>query len=257
MAFRIFQEQSFGKLPTPYTISQILQIKSDSKEIIEVYDTNPNLVALLNSDEGGIVLKRFGWRSQFHFLISPFMYSRARMSWNTAIILDSVRITPKPLFVHTKKKFGFKHENFFVTEAIEPHIKFRKMLKEETNSKKIKTVIKKLAIAIAKMHELGIYHRDLTTGNFLVNDSMDIFIVDLNRAKNVRKLSLNQRFKDISKIYFKNTEIFSQKDSINHFFNYYSKESGIKNDCINEYWKYRKKLVNRRKRSKKYKNLYH
>jgi tRNA A-37 threonylcarbamoyl transferase component Bud32 len=178
------------------------------------------------------------------------------MSWETAVILDTVGITPKPLFVHTKKKLGFKYENFLITEAIEKHKKFHKFLKEEKNINRIKSVIKNLAIVIAKMHKLGIYHRDLTTGNLLVDNKLKIFIVDLNRAQNVGKLSIYKRLKDVSKIHFKDTEIFSQNNSINHFFNYYTEESGIKYDWAKEYWKNRKKLVNCRKRSKKIKNLF-
>jgi len=255
MSFIFLIEQSFGNLPKPSTVKNILQINSNSKDILNLYDTNPNLVALIDSDDGKIVLKRFGWRSKFHFFISPFMHSRSRMSWDIATILDSVNITPKPLCVYTKIKFGFKFENFFISKAIEPHKTFRKFINVETDKNKIQKVIQNLAVAIAQMHTLGIYHRDLTTGNFLVDKKLNIFIVDLNRAQNVLQLSIKQRLKDISKIHFKDTNTFPQENSIEHFFIYYSTESGIELDWIDEYWKYRKKLVSRRKRSKKIKNL--
>ena len=58
MSFSIHKVQSFGSLPKPYTISNILDLRSDSKIIIELYDTNPNLVALIHSDNRNIVLKR-------------------------------------------------------------------------------------------------------------------------------------------------------------------------------------------------------
>ena len=110
-----------------------------------------------------------------------------------------------------------------------------------------------MAITIAKMHDLGIYHRDLTTGNFLIDSNLNVFIVDLNRARNVGKLTLKQRLKDLSKIYFKNTEIFTQNDSINYFFNNYSKVSGININWEEKYIIIRNRVVKRRKRSKKMK----
>lgn len=255
MQSSILREKSYGSLPSPYTISQILEFNAESKEIIQVYDTNPNLVALIDSDDGKIVLKRFGWRSFFHFLISPFMYSRARMSWETAIILDKINITSKPLFVHTKKKLGFKYENFFITKAIEPHIKLRRFFIEETNIDKLKTVLRNLACALAKMHKSGIYHRDLTTGNFLVDENLNIYLVDLNRARNIGKVSINKCLKDLSKIFFKNTAIFSQEGSIYYFFKSYAAESDIKIDWVSGYWKYRRRLVRYRKLSKRIKNI--
>ena len=256
MPFKILKEQSYGSLPAPYTITQILELNSESKEIIQIYDTKPNLVALTDSAIGKIVLKCFGWRSFFHFLISPFMYSRARMSWETAIILDKISITPKPLFVHTKKRFGFKYENFFITKAIEPHKKLRHFFVEEINLDRFRNVLRNAAVSIAKMHDIGIYHKDLTTGNFLVDDDLNIFLVDLNRARNVGKLSVKQRLKDLSKIFFKNTDIFSQEESIYYFFKFYADESDIKIDWVAGYRKYRRKLVRYRRLSKKIKNIF-
>jgi len=256
MSLSILKEKLIGTLPKPFTISNILQLNSKSKEIVELYDTNPNLVTLLNSDDGKIMLKRFGWRSKLHFYISPFMNSRAQMSWDIASILNEKKLTPKPIFVYTQRKWKFVFNNFYITQAIEPHKTFRKFIKEETDNDKIISVIKNLAISIAKMHELGIYHRDLTTGNFLVDDNLDIFIVDLNRAQNVRKLINKQRLKDLSKIHFKNTEFLSQQDSIKHFFQHYSKVSGININWEEEYLKYRVKMVKRRKNIKNFKNYF-
>lgn len=253
MFFKFSEEQRFGILPKPFTIKNILQLNPDSKYIINVYDTKPNLVALLNSDNGKVILKRFGWRSKFHFLISPFMNSRAQMSWDIASILDTKKLTAKPIFVYTQRKWRFVFNNFFITQAIESHKTFRKFIKEETHKDKLKNVIKNLAIAIAKMHKLGIYHRDLTTGNFLIDDKLNVHIVDLNRAFNVNKLTTRQRLKDLSKIYFKNTKIISQNDSINYFFKHYSNGSGININWEKEYLKFRKKIVKRRKMIKKLK----
>ena len=255
MSFSILKEQSLGTLPKPYSVSDLLKLTKNSPSILKIFDTNPNLVALLDSDEGKIVLKRFGWRNPLHFYTSPFKYSRARMSWETAQTLDSAGITPKPLFVYTKKKLGFKYQNFFITKAIEPHVKFRKFLKEEKNIKNISSATQNLAAAIAKMHSLGIYHRDLTTGNFLIDEQLNVYIVDLNRARNVVLLTTHQRLKDLRKVYFEKESISPQDVLIDCFFQQYKKESRINIDWINQYWKYRKKLNVYRKRKTKVKTL--
>lgn len=255
MGFSFLNEQSLGELPKPFSISEIINLTKNSESFIEVFDTDPNLVALLDSSDGKIVLKRFGWRNRLHFYTSPFKHSRARMSWESAILLDSIGITPKPLFVYTKNKCGFKYENFFITEAIEPHINLRKFLKIEKNKNTIKIVLQKLATVISNMHQLGIFHRDLTTGNFLIDENNHIYIVDLNRARKFERLSNHKRLKDLRKIYFEKESEISQDNMIEIFFQQYKKDSGIDIDWVNRYWKYRKKLIARRKRKKLIKSI--
>ncbi len=256
MPFSILTEQSLGTLPKPYSVSDILKLTKNSTAILKIFDTNPNLVALLDSDEGKIVLKRFGWRNPLHFYISPFKYSRARMSWETSQTLDSAGITPKPLFVHTKKKLGFKYQNFFITKAIEPHVKFRKFLKEERNIKNITSAIQNLAVAIAKMHSLGIYHRDLTTGNFLIDKQLNVYIVDLNRARNVVVLTIRQCLKDLSKIYFEKQSVLPQSELADYFFKKYALQSELQLDWLTGYWKYRKRLIRYRKKRLRLRKLF-
>ena len=255
--FSIFNRETiFGTLPKSLNISSILQLDDKSSAIIEVYDTDPNLVARLNADENQIVLKRFGWRNPIHFLISPFMDSRAQKSYNISSKLDSFNIgTPKPLFVYTKRVLGFITENFFVTETVHPHTKFRSFIITENNVGNITKVIEDLAKSIAQMHNSGIIHRDLTSGNFLVDDNYQVYIVDLNRAKHKQDLSVHHRISDLAKIYFKPSNALSQSDAISIFFRSYAAEAGIQIDWIEKYADCRKQMLllrSRKKRLKKY-----
>ena len=250
------KDQIHGNFPEPYSITSILNISPDSPEIEELYDNDPNLVARLSSKFGSIVLKRFGWRNKLHFFISPFHISRAQRSWTIAKLIESFNVkTPKPLFVYTHRKLGFVFDNFFITDTIHPHTKFRLFIVEEKNVNHIKKVLQQLAIYIARMHNNGIIHSDLTTGNFLISENNNVYIVDLNRAKFIGSLSVHQRLTDLAKIYFKPSNVFSQKQAISHFFYYYTKISGIDIEWESKYLDYRKYFVTQRDRFRKIKRF--
>lgn len=170
----------------------------------EIYDTDPNLVIRLSTSSGNYVLKWFGWRHRIHVVLSPTFPSRAWASWTCgqALITAGVR-TPEPIWVYTRRQRGIIRENVYLTRAVEPHRALRSVLKTEPVDE-LGEILKRWGIALARMHNAGIYHRDLTTGNFLVSEENKIYVIDLNRARLQRNLSVSLRLNDLRKIHFPN-----------------------------------------------------
>ncbi|MFC1581298.1 lipopolysaccharide kinase InaA family protein [Candidatus Neomarinimicrobiota bacterium] len=249
--------QSAGDLPAGLNFNQLISINKDSTNVEAYYKQSTNLVALVVVGSNKYVLKKFGWRNPIHFIFSPTFKSRAQASWDTALKLIAAGTqTPFPIYVHTVRKLGYTFDNIFLTSAVHPHIKFRALNLKTHSESFIISVTKSLAQSIVKMHNAGIIHNDLTNGNFLVNNEGSIFIVDLNRAKTVKQISVRQRLIDLSKINFK--FIVNQEEQIRKaFFDTYSENCSIFIDLENEYISYRKKRLRKRRLKKKIKGYFY
>jgi serine/threonine protein kinase len=246
--------QYLGELPDKFTVSKLLSITQNSPEVLEIYDRAPNLVVRITAGDQSFVYKRFGWRSNLHFFLSPTFKSRAQASWDTAqAILQNGGNTPKPLFVYTRRFAGFILENIYLCQAVHPHVQFRKLNPAEHSSKFLQKVVYSLAGSIGKMHNANIAHNDLTTGNFLVDQNGTVFIVDLNRAKVKQGLSLKNRLTDLARI---NLKHLSKADDslVNTFFDRYAEISNKDIDWISAYWSYRERRLRWRRLRKRLKN---
>ena len=245
-----------GQLPPPFTINDFSNKEKLAFRADEIYDTLPNLVVQLSSDKGPIVVKWFGWRHPIHYPLSPTFPSRAYTSWTIANALKEAQArTPKPLYVYTRRYRGLIRENFFITEAIHPHTCLRPLLISDVSETFLRTSIEDLACSIARMHKHGIIHRDLTTANFLVNEDGAVFIIDLNRAQQVKKLVEHHRLIDLARLSFKTGDIELEDRLSHHFFHTYEEESGSGTDLLNGYLKYRKRLLKRRRLKKRVRRL--
>ncbi len=220
------------------------------------FDRNPNIVAKYSSNGHDIVIKLFGWRSRVHYYLSPFMHSRAQISWNIAhsLLKAGVR-TPKPIFVHTNRNYGFIKTNVFITEYIDSNDTLRSYLKSEYNLEDGKRLMRDLGINLAKMHEQSIFHHDLTTGNILVDEYQRTYLIDLNRAKK-RNPKLRRRLNDLAKLYFGEKRDTKSIELRKTFFNSYMNQSGINIDCERNYFIYRTRLTNYRRRRKQIKSFF-
>ncbi|MEE9167843.1 MAG: lipopolysaccharide kinase InaA family protein [Candidatus Neomarinimicrobiota bacterium] len=248
----------YGDLPEPLTMSDFSNRDSILSKAEQVYKTSPNLVARLDSTEGPIVIKWFGWRHSVHYYLSPTFPSRAYASWSVAHALKRAGArTPEPLYVYTRRHMGFIKENFSVTEAIYPHTRLRPLLLSNASETLFSTAIEDLARSLAKMHRRGILHRDLTTANFLVNDAGKVFIIDLNRARQLSELSTHHRLTDLAKLTFKTAETNLTEELTRLFFDTYTAESKTLPNLIRPYRNYRERLLRRRRLKKKLRQLSH
>ena len=205
-------------------------------------------MAQLGTGKDTVVIKWFGWRSPIHYYLSPTFPGRAMTSWTIAQALLQVSArTPRPLFVYTRRHRGFIRENFFITANIVPHKTLRSFLTSDAADTLKEAAVTDLALSIARMHGGGIFHRDLTTANFLVTANSEVYIVDLNRAHQLGRLSHRQRLFDLARLNFEATGPDREARLRRQFFQVYGRETAVTGDWETGYRRYRERLIGRRK----------
>ncbi len=147
-------------------------------------------------------------------------------------------------------------ENYFITECIQRHQTLRALFISDTTTRLMTDAVVDLAQSIAHMHQAGIQHRDLTTGNFLVDDSGKVFIVDLNRARLRSRTSHRQRLSDLARLNFAAGEPELEIRLSHEFFQVYQT---IVDPAVNwerEYRDYRRQLLIRRDLKKRLSGIF-
>lgn len=234
-----------------------LDVVTDRSKLVHnaavLFDRNPNIVGKCESNGKAVVVKLFGWRSLAHYYLLPFIQSRAQVSWAIAqLLLKAGTRTPGPLFVYTKRKWGFIQSNVYITDFIPASETLRSYLKSEYPLTEAQQILDDLAVNIARMHGHGIFHSDLTTGNILIDEDHKTYLIDLNRAK-IRKPTHHRRLKDLAKIYFGQFDNPNTIELRKTFFMTYKKESGIHLAWEGGYVNYRTRLANYKHRRKRIK----
>tara|TARA_B100001971_G_scaffold47465_1_gene42470 strand:- start:1142 stop:1936 length:795 start_codon:yes stop_codon:yes gene_type:complete len=241
---KVNNESFEGIIPEGCTVSDLSERQYIESSALKVYENNPNIVARLESKEGSFIVKLFGWRHRFHYFLSPAMDSRAYKSWKTAqAIRRAGGRSPKPLFVFTGRKCGFITDNYYISEDINPHLSFRNFLRNSPNEDSATQAVSDLACCIARIHKGGVYHRDLTPGNILVDENNNCHIVDLNRARLLKRLTVRQRSQDLAKLNFDQSGPEMETILLKQFFSEYGRHSGMGIDWLTKYNEYRQRLL--------------
>lgn len=176
-----------------------------------VYKRRPNLVqeiqvpAELHLPWPRLVIKHFGWRGSQHFLCSPLKRSKALKAYRTAChLLAHGLSTPLPLGAFERRSWGFIRTNFYVTEALTDVITLRKYCSTMPDGPGGMHEVLQLAATYARrMHDSGLWHRDMSLGNFLVTGApgqRQLHLVDLNRAWRVTHVPAWLRALDLARM---------------------------------------------------------
>ncbi|MBO7546632.1 MAG: glycosyltransferase [Paludibacteraceae bacterium] len=127
-------------------------------------------------EQDGLVIKQFAKPGPLKALIyGLFVKSKARRSYEYAGRLLSLGIaTPEPVAYKEVRVCGLLRESYYVSRKSScPHT-----LQEPTLPM---SATESIGRFIAKMHEVGILHRDLSPGNILFDDNGHVEVIDLNR----------------------------------------------------------------------------
>lgn len=187
-----------------------------------------------------IVVKKSTHRSAFQKYLSVFKLSKAVKAFAAAkFLLEHHLDTPTPIAIIEKRKSGFLQEAYYITEAISPHFRVKKLFKqyrEEGNFDNISCLMNSVADYTRKMHKAGYVHLDLNLSNFLLSSLGDnhyrLTLIDLNRGKYYPQLSGFQKIRDIARLYWKELRnefffIYCQSDNellgLRWYFNLYYK----------------------------------
>ena len=161
---------------------------------LKIYRQHPNLVREVSlPPELGLpwshmVVKRFGWRGVQHYLASPFKRSRALKAYRTAchLLAHDLR-TPLPLGVCEERRWGFVQYNVYVTAAVTDVVTLQQycaLLPDGPAG--LEEVMHLVAAYTRRMHDSGLWHRDLVSSNLLLagpSGHRQVYLVDLNRAR--------------------------------------------------------------------------
>ena len=139
--------------------------------------------------------------------------SKARRSWRGAWALQAAGVpTAEPiLLIESKRPDG---PSFFVARRIHDSLEARYYFRaleagseqQEYPNFDAETIMRTLGRSIRRMHDAGIWHRDLSIGNVLFrpdkgeSGSLEVLFVDLNRAHQKRMLSTLDRTRDLCRL---------------------------------------------------------
>jgi len=212
---QLFQDKDLSGLGHPDLVPRLRQLKSKSGNICcpetLVLKEHPNLIfrtRLLPEQDfpwPGQVIKQFKWRGIQNFLLSPFKKSKAVKSYLAAChLLKHGLSTPMPLGAVEFRILGFIRRNIYITEVINDYIDLRKYRDTLPHGPEdMREVLHLLAGYILRMHDSGLWHRDLNLRNFLLTGrpgKHGLYLVDLNRARILKNLPVWVRALDMSRL---------------------------------------------------------
>lgn len=210
--FRCGRVRGFGH-PQLVTFLQSLPWRRQLPDPAEctVYRAHPNLVHAVDlPPELGlpwscIVVKRFGWRGIQHYWASPLKRSRALKAYRTAChLLASGLRTPLPLGVCEERRWGFVQYNVYATEAVTEAVTLQQycaLLPDGPDG--LEEVMRLVAAYTRRMHDSGLWHRDLVSSNVLLTGppgQRQVYLVDLNRARRLPSMPAVLRAIDLARL---------------------------------------------------------
>lgn len=134
---------------------------------------------------------------------------KAARSWRMARAFQAAGVpTPDPLMlVEPREEAG---ASFFVSRFVPGVIEARYLLRaaqagrerEEFPQIDLGVFLTELGRMLRQMHEAGLFHRDLSIGNVLIEPSTPprLYLVDLNRARQKPRLSTVERTRDLCRL---------------------------------------------------------
>lgn len=159
--------------------------------------------------------------------------SKAEKSWRVAhALLAAGLLTPEPLLLlESESESG---PAFFVCRQLTDVLEARYLLRaanvgrerEEFPHVDYPRFLEELGRMARKLHDAGFWHRDLSSGNVLLRTGADgaptaLYLIDLNRTRMGRRLTTNERLRDLSRM-----PLFRPEDRERFLASYWKGEGG-------------------------------
>ena len=203
------REEILNLLPPSFFEDPVSFIRQTKGEVIK--ESKLRFAAIFSLPNGRkIYFKRDitnGWREALKYLLLP---SKGRKEWFVAFQLQKRNLgIPHPFGWMEKVRRGFVKESYYLSEAIGSGVS----LIEDAAVLRESLWMDELAKTVRKIHNAGLFHKDLHAGNFLWN-GQSLFLTDLHRAKIVRSLSLNQQLWNLSQLFHSLRPIWEEGDHL-------------------------------------------
>jgi tRNA A-37 threonylcarbamoyl transferase component Bud32 len=200
------REDLFSLLPVGFFEDPISSVQRSGSEVLKASRWR---VAVIFSVDGKrkIFLKRDrtkNWIDSLKYLILP---SKGRKEWFIAYQSQRRRLdVPNPLGWMERGQVGFVKESYYLSEAIGSGASLIDSVHVGT-----RFPLEELAKSVRRIHQAGLFHKDLHAGNFLW-DGKSLFLTDLHRAELVKKLSLKRRLWNLSHLFHSLRDTWEEKD---------------------------------------------
>jgi tRNA A-37 threonylcarbamoyl transferase component Bud32 len=201
-------EEVLNLLPGPFFEDPISAIQKMEGEWIK--ESKLRLAAIFTlPNQRRIFFKRDmtkGWVESFKYSLFP---TKARKEWLLACQLRENLNIPRPLGWMERVHRGFVKESYYLSEAIGSGLSFI----EDPAITREGPLVDELAKTVRKIHDAGLFHKDLHAGNVLW-DGESFFLVDLHRARIVKSLSLNHRLWNLSQLFHSLRTLWEDKERL-------------------------------------------
>jgi hypothetical protein len=177
-----------------------------------------------------VCLKHFRYRGFLQALKDLFRTHRGRRSWMAGIAFAARGIpTGRPLALVEVRKRGLLRESFLLMEDLSRFSGVHCYVLNNFNGASSrgadvrKRFAEALAAALSQLHKKDIYHGDLKSSNILVEEVEDgwkFHYIDLDGVRIGRKVSLQQRAKNLAQIETSTPDCMTRADRMSFFQRY-------------------------------------
>ena len=190
-----------------------MQLNKTLQNILDNFDNsgklfiagNRNVIKLFEYEGGIINVKAFKVPNLFNKIVYKyFRNSKAKRSFDYATqLLERGIGTPKPIAYFEQKSFLGLEKSFYVSQHLEFDLMFRDLVENNTYPDR-ENILKQFMSFCYKLHQNGIEFLDHSPGNTLIKKENDMeysfYLVDLNRMIFHKKMTFEQRMKNLSRL---------------------------------------------------------
>jgi tRNA A-37 threonylcarbamoyl transferase component Bud32 len=152
-----------------------------------------------SATDRGLILRRLNYRNWRHRLRDLFRPSRAKMAMMRALALEAAGVpTPRALAVAEVRRFRWPVRAYLITEEVPDAFGIGWIIRRD---KRVPGELpRKLALALAKLHEAGFSHRDLKPSNILVYNQDEVAFIDLDAVRQFKRLPDTRAMDDLVRL---------------------------------------------------------
>ncbi|OPZ59967.1 MAG: N-acetylglucosaminyl-diphospho-decaprenol L-rhamnosyltransferase [Deltaproteobacteria bacterium ADurb.Bin510] len=144
-------------------------------------------------DGAAVYFKRYNYKGWLDGLKNRFRKSRARHCLEMAQVLEQLGLdTPEVLWAC--EKTSVRRDGYILTRGVAALNLVEHVARRGCDQ----GLIIRLAAFVRRLHQLGVLHVDLKGENLLVDEQQRFYLIDLDRCRIVRHLSLAARAKNLS-----------------------------------------------------------